>query len=303
VLQLSVYSFSHRFLDLEILGQLVIPETERFQRLSILKEDLKLNEVFYIATCNRVELIMVSDKTLPKSVTGIILHSLNAQLNPQHLDVLARGVQFFSGLNAVNHLMRVSSSLESMVVGEKEILAQVRQHYQTCLEQGLTGDFLRILDKQIVKTAKKVYSQTKIADRPVSIVSLAYRLLKQHNLKKDSRILVIGAGETNQLVAKYLNKQGFKNSVVFNRTESKALELARTLGGKGFGLDALNTYSNGFDIIITCTSAPEPIITETLYAQLLSGDQGQKIIVDLALPADTSKEVSQYKNLIYIELN
>jgi glutamyl-tRNA reductase len=156
---------------------------------------------------------------------------------------------------------------------------------------------------RVVKTAKEVYTYTNISKNPISIVSLAYRKLKEQKVCSNSRILIIGAGDTNQNIAKYLKKHTYTNFSVFNRTFSKAEYLAKELGGKAFKLEDLQNYNDGFDVIITCTSATDPIITEELYLKLLNGDLSPKVIVDLAIPNDTAPEVLKNHEIEYIQVN
>jgi glutamyl-tRNA reductase len=188
-------------------------------------------------------------------------------------------------------------------VGEKEILAQLRKAYEHCKEAGLTGDGLRMIMNCVVKTAKEVYTHTNISKNPISVVSLAYRKLKDLNLCSNARVLIIGAGETNRNLSKYLQKHKFSNFAVFNRTVSKAAELAKDLNGEAFDLEALKTYNKGFDAIITCTSAVEPIITTEIYQSLLNGETGKKTIVDLAIPNDTAPEVLEQFSVNFIEVH
>jgi glutamyl-tRNA reductase len=119
----------------------------------------------------------------------------------------------------------------------------------------------------------------------------------------NSRILIIGAGETNKNLSKYLQKHKYSNFTIFNRSIENARILADELGGVAYGLDALKTFKNGFDVIITCTSATEPIITNEIYKSLLNGDESRKVIVDLAVPNDTSPEVLQNNPVTFIEVH
>jgi len=155
----------------------------------------------------------------------------------------------------------------------------------------------------VVKTAKEVYTDTLISRKPISVVSLAYRKLKDLKLCSNARILIIGAGETNQNIAKYLQKHKFSNFSVFNRTLSKAQQLAADLNGEAFNLDELKNYNKGFDAIITCTSATQPIITPEIYATLLNGETDKKTIVDLAIPNDTAPEVLEQFPVNFIEVH
>jgi glutamyl-tRNA reductase len=155
---------------------------------------------------------------------------------------------------------------------------------------------------RVVKTAKEVYTYTNISKNPISVVSLAYRKLRELKINPDSRILIIGAGETNQNLAKYLKKHKYQNFSIFNRTLSKAQSLALELSGVAFSLNDLENYSSGFDVIITCTGSTEPIITKDLYVKLLNGDTSKKIIVDLAIPNDTHEDVISDFKLEYIDV-
>lgn len=115
--------------------------------------------------------------------------------------------------------------------------------------------------------------------------------------------MIIGAGETNRNISKYLQKHKFSNFAVFNRTVANAEKLAADLGGEAFDLEALKTYKKGFDAIITCTSAVEPIITTAVYQSLLNGETGRKTIVDLAIPNDTAPEVLEQFPVNFIEVH
>ena len=190
-----------------------------------------------------------------------------------------------------------------MVVGEKEILAQVRKAYEDCRVKGFTGDYLRMIMNRVVKTAKEVYTYTNIAKNPISVVSLAYRRLKELKMCSNSRILIIGAGETNQNITKYLKKHTYTNFAVFNRTLNKAQALATELGGDAYLLSDLETFNKGFDVIITCTSASEPILTNKLYQKLLNGETNLKVIVDLAVPNDVAPDVLENNKVEYIEVS
>lgn len=286
--KLNTIAFTHRDFELAEVGRLVIDDMEKPARLQALKEKFGWAELMMIATCNRVELVFVTG--LPGASFSLpeILRSLYPLLDETEVEAYSGKAAVFTGLPALEHLMKVSSSLDSLVVGEKEILLQVRQSYEASRGMKLTGDFLRLVMNRVVKTAKEVYTHTKIAEKPVSVVSIAYRLLKSFKTAADARILIIGAGQTNKLFSKYLRKHGSTNFTVFNRTFAKAEELAAELGGRALPLSELSCFNGGFDVIITCTGAAEPIITPSVYKNLIGKDDDKKIIVDLALPHDTS---------------
>lgn len=299
---LKVIAFTHQQIDLKTLGKLVICEQSLNSRLSNLRETLNIHEIFYVATCNRVEFVFTSKEETDNKFTHRFLETLNLGLPAEFMERFLEHVRVFQGMDAFNHLLRTSCSLESLVVGEKEILAQVRKAYEQCRAEGFTGDFLRVVMARVVKTAKEVYTETKISRNPVSVVSLAYRKLRELNKCTNSRLLIIGAGETNRLLAEYLKKHKFSNFSIFNRTFEKAESLSKMLNGTAYNLSDLESYDKGFDVLISCTGSTEHIITPKIYTQLLNGETDKKVVVDLALPTDISPEVVSTNAIHYIEI-
>ena len=300
---LKIIAFTHKQIELKELGKLVICQENLVDKLQVVKEQFQIPEIFYLATCNRVEFILATSQTIDKAFTRRFIEALQIGVCTEHLDTFLSGASIYQDKDALNHLLRTSCSLESLIVGEKEILAQVRKAYESCREAGLTNDYLRMVMARVVKTAKEVYTDTYISRRCISVVSLAYRKLKDLKLCVNARVLIIGAGETNQNIAKYLQKHKFSNFFVFNRTLSKAEDLARELNGQAFQLDELRNFHRGFDVIITCTSAIQPIITPEIYKTLLNGETNKKTIVDLAIPNDLDPEVLKQFPVNYIEVH
>jgi len=299
---LKVIAFTHKQVDLKNLGGLVIADEVLDQVLQQLKGQLGIGEIFYLGTCNRVEFIFSHPELINPVFVQNFIRVLNPNAGVDELNDLLDMCAVYEDIDALNHLLRVSCSLESLVVGEKEILAQLRQSYEKCKKRGFTGDYLRLVMDQVVKTAKAVYTHTQIARHPISVVSLAYRKLREANAFTNARIIIIGAGDTNTNFSKYLQKHKYSNFVVFNRTLAKAQTLANELNGEAYALDELMNYKKGFDILITCTSSTEPILTPELYQSLLNGEEGKKVIVDLAVPNDTHPDVVENYPVHFIEV-
>lgn len=300
---LKVIAFTHKHVELKDLGNLVICNEELEDRLINLKTRLDIPEIFYVATCNRVEFVFCGGHELSDDFVADFMQQMNFCVPAERLQCYLGQVTRYSDMDALNHLFRMSCSLESLVVGEKEILAQVRRAYERCRASGLTGDYLRLVMNHLVKTAKEVYTYTNISRSPISVVSLAYRKLKETKLPVNPRILVIGAGETNQNLAKYLKKHKHSNFTVFNRTLKNAQKLAKELNADAYSLSELAHYKKGFDIMIVCTGSPEAIIDTNLYHALLNGETDKKIIVDLAVPNDIDAEVVAKFPIQYIEIS
>jgi glutamyl-tRNA reductase len=300
---LKVIAFTHKQIELKELGKLVICQENLTDKLHKAKLQFGISEIFYLATCNRVEFVMITPRTIDKAFAKQFLEALNVGLCPISTKAFLEAAVIYEDRDALEHLLRTSCSLESLVVGEKEILAQLRKAYEDAKEAGLCDDGMRMFMNCVVKTAKQVYTNTQISKNPISVVSLAYRKLKDLKLCINARVLIIGAGETNKNISRYLQKHKFSNFSVFNRTLSKAQELAADLDGEAFTLDALKDYDKGFDVIITCTSAVEPIITPEIYTRLLNGETNRKTIVDLAVPNDTDPKVLEKFPVNFIEVH
>ncbi|MEJ5964094.1 glutamyl-tRNA reductase [Pedobacter immunditicola] len=299
---LRIIAFTHKQIDLKSLGKLVICEQTLDDRLRNIQVELNVREIFYVGTCNRVEFIFTSQSEVDKDFIARFLTVLDMGLPAEYMEQFIANVSVYQKSEAFNHLLRTSCSLESLVVGEKEILAQVRKAYESCRVAGFTGDYMRTVMERVVKTAKEVYTYTNISKNPVSVVSLAYRKLRDLNVCVNPRVLIIGAGETIHNIAQYLKKHKFSNFTVFNRTLEKAESLAVELNGEAYPLSELENYSKGFDVIITCTGSTEHILTEAIYQKLLNGDTDKKVVVDLAIPNDVSPEVIQNYPVYYIEV-
>jgi glutamyl-tRNA reductase len=271
-------------------------------RLHAIKNALQLEELMYLSTCNRVEFILNTTAVIDRH----FLFSFFSAFDPSWKDELKwslENVQVFETEAALDHLFSVASSIDSLVVGEREIITQVRNAYEKCNELGLTGDLIRLVVKSTIETAKEVYTETNIARNPVSVVSLAYRKLRELNVKLDARFLIIGSGITNTNMAKYLKKHKFSNFTVFNRTVANAERLANELSGKAFSLSDLQHYKQGFDIIVTCTGAAESVITPAIYKDLVGNDKGKKIVIDLAVPNDLDIEILDNYDVNLIAVN
>lgn len=299
---LKIIAFTHKQIDLKSLGKLVICEQTLDDRLRNIQSELGVKEIFYVGTCNRVEFVFTAADNLDKDFILRFLTVLDMGLPPDYMEQFIENVSVYERLDAFNHLLRTSCSLESLVVGEKEILAQIRKAYESCRVAGFTADYMRMIMNRVVKTAKEVYTHTNISKNPVSVVSLAYRKLRDLKMCANSRLLIIGAGETNKNIAQYLKKHKYSNFSVFNRTLENAEILAKELNGKAYPLSELENFNQGFDVIITCTGATEPIVTEEIYKKLLNGETDKKVIVDLAIPNDIAPEVVKNFPMHYIEV-
>lgn len=289
--QFGIIAFTHRNAPLEEVGRLHLDPEQCASVFTAIRQSCNIQEIMYLSTCNRVEFLIVSDQWSDPDFCSRFIRAFRPDWSPEACAEVCNRALIFRGEEAVNHFFRVASSLDSLVVGEREIITQVRNAYDESAGSGQTGDFIRLLIKSTIETAKRVFTDTPVARNPVSVVSLAYRKLRQLQVSTQARILVVGAGQTNTNMCKYLKKHGFKHFAVFNRSLGNAEKLAQMLHAPAYSLDQLDTYTGGFDILIACTASAGALIDVPRYQHLLQGDTDRKVIIDLAIPPDVAAEV------------
>lgn len=289
--QLHTIAFTHRNLEVSKIGVLHIEQDSVRSRFQSVKERLHIDEIMFLSTCNRVEYFLVTNEIVSPEFLFDFFSSLYPDFDEEKVNFFASKAVVYGKMESVNHALRVAASIDSLVIGEREIITQVRQAYEQSRDLGLSGDALRILFRHTIETAKRVYTETKISLKPVSVVSIAYQRLVGMDAPKDARVLAIGAGVTNTAMLRFLKKHGMNNFAIFNRTLEKAEVLAEELGGKAYPLSELENYTGGFDILVSCTGSEDVIVDEKLYSTLLNSESNPKITVDLALPSDISPEV------------
>jgi glutamyl-tRNA reductase len=301
--RLKIIAFTHKAVDLALIGKLHIDADQLQNRLTYLKEHTGADELMYISTCNRVEFLVATPAQLDNAYLTAFFTAFNPGWDAADVAWAVNAALIFEGQQALRHFFNVASSIDSLVIGEREIITQVRNAYEICNKFNLTGDLLRIVTQRSIQAAKEVYTSTNIARNPVSVVSLAYRQLIDFNIALNARFLIIGSGVTNTAMANYLKKHGFTNFVIFNRTRANAEALANTIKGTARSLDELAAYKGGFDVLLTCTGADKSIITPQLYQQLIGNDTSKKIIIDLAIPNDLDTAVLATHHIQLISVN
>ena len=298
----KIITVTHRQTRLKEISNFVVSDQSDVtipEQLRAIKARFGIDEIMYLATCNRVMYFFYHKEDYTQDEVVTFLQAVNPALT--EVQILEEAI-LYTGADAMNHLLEVSASVDSMVVGEREILRQLRQAYAAYHEAGMTDDNLRLAMNAAVQAAKQVYATTRIGEKPVSIVSLAVQKLLQFELRKDARLLLIGAGQTNTLVTKFLVKHQFTNVTVFNRSLEKAQRLADSLGGNALLLNELPMYSEGFDCIIVCTGSTKPIITVERFDQLRSGEMSPKYLIDLSIPHNAERGIANLPGVTYVEI-
>lgn len=301
----KLLTVTHKNLDTEELSHFVIrheKENELVDKLKEIKELFRQDEIIYLATCNRVLILFFGHHPLDKEASIDIFHHINPALQYGENLNLGKVISNHIGLSAINHLFEVTSSIDSLVVGEREIFRQFRDAYKFCSSKKLCGDNMRILQQSAVKASKAVYTKTGIGTKPVSVASLAIQEFLKRNLDKTEKILLIGAGETNTKIGRFLKKHDYTNLVIFNRSLNNARELSEELGAEAQYLADLKNYSGPFGAIFTATASQEALITPMLWAKI-NPHETEKTVIDLSIPHNVATAVSTLPSVDYISID
>lgn len=255
-----------------------------------------IREALIIATCNRVEVLAVAESDQDRAAGRICTWLIEgAGLDP---DEALGSLYIHHGSDAVRHLFRVASSLDSLVVGEPQILGQIKDAYRTAARGGTTRTVLNKLLHKTFQVAKRVRTETNIGGAAVSVSYAAVQLAKKiFDDLGGLSALMIGAGEMAELAAEHLMAQGVGKMAVANRTLERAVELAQRYGGgpgSAFGLDDLDQALEQVDIVISSTGASDPVITPELARKSLRARRGRPIFfIDIAVPRDIDPAVAE----------
>ncbi len=288
---LRVVAITHKNFPLETIGKFHIADDQRKETLSKVKATCGMGEIMYLSTCNRVEFVFTLPHYVCPGVTAQMLAATGVELSEEELRSIAAKAERHNGIEAAEHLLNVAASLESAIIGEREIITQLRKAYEECSAMNLTGDDLRLIIRQCIQTAKEVFTSTDLAKKPVSVVSIAWEQFRKQELPANSRVLLIGAGQIIRNFTKFLSENGYTNLTFANRTLENAIALTEIAGGKALTLEELHSFTEGFDALISCTGSADAIVDEKLYTQLLQKETETKLVIDLALPADVSENV------------
>lgn len=264
--------------------------------LPALRSIVGVEEVLYLSTCNRVEVIasIAEDGEALKALSAFLAQ--NGGLTDQE----AAGCFYeYRDEEAVRHIFRVASSLDSMVMGEAQILGQVKDAYREAMEKCSTGVVLNRLMHCSFRAAKRVRSETGIAVNPVSVSHAAVELAKKIFGSLDGKkILLIGAGEMAELTGQQLIEKGAKSIIIANRSLAQAELLAEKFHGEAVSLDSLENKLIETDIVISSTGAPDFIVTAAVLKKIHHQRRNRLLfLIDIAVPRDIEPAASEIENI------
>jgi glutamyl-tRNA reductase len=302
-MNIVLIGLSHRTAPIEMRERLAFNEAHIQAALSSLVDQNTLDEGLIVSTCNRVELV-ASAPTDPQQgidrLTSFLcdFHNLERHSINGHL-------YSHANTSAIKHIFRVASSLDSMVVGESQILGQVKEAYQSAIDAGTVGRVLSQLMHRAISVAKRIRTETGISQNPVSISSVAVELARKIFGKlSDQTVLLVGAGEMAELAARKLMEDGTGRLIVTNRSADRAEQLAREFGGGAVNFEAFYDVLPSADIVICSTGAPDYVIrpAETRRA-LKSRRKGPVLFIDISVPRNIDPAVAGIENSFLFDID
>lgn len=270
--------------------------------LAMMRELACVKEGMFLSTCNRVEALFTTEQT--DEAKGSVIAVLS-KLGGMPSESLCSNLFTYEDRDAVRHIFRVASSLDSMVIGEPQILGQIKEAYTRATKENTTGVILNRLLHRAFHTAKRVRTETGISDAAVSVSYAAVELAKKIFYDfKGKKVLLIGAGEMAELAARHLLSQGVSAITVANRTFQKAVEVAQVFKGVPVSFEEIEAQLLEADIVISSTAAPGYVITHDQVKGSMKKRRNRPLFfIDIAVPRDVEPEVNDLENVYAYDID
>jgi glutamyl-tRNA reductase len=294
---------NHKTAPVEVRERLAFSDEACARSLGALVDGEVVNEGLIVSTCNRVEVLAAARQNGAGAIARVNAFLSETRAVPPEL--LRGHVYTHADEAAVRHLFRVASSLDSMVVGEPQVLGQVRRAYSLAVEAGTAGRVLHRLVHHAFRVAKRVRSETGIASSAVSVSYTAVELgRKIFGTLKGATVLLIGAGEMAELAAQHLSNAGASRLFVTNRTYETAQRLALKFGGQAVGFDSLPEHLAGADVILCSTGAPHYVVTREMAEQARATRRNRPaFFIDISVPRNVDPAVAELGNLFVFDVD
>jgi len=297
-MQLAIVGLSHKTAPIEVRERLAFNNDTVRGALNRLIERENISEAMILSTCNRVEVVAEG------SDDGQIRDFL-CQYHQIPSDTVSKHLYSFRNTDAIRHVFRVTSSLDSMMIGEPQILGQVKEAYRIAAAAGTIGIHLSALMSRAFAVAKKIRSETGISQSAVSISYAAVELAKKiFGTLSGKTVMIIGASKMGELAAKHLKRAGVSSVLVTNRTFERAVELAKVFEGAAVPFEHFTDHIDRADIVITSTGAPHFIITKPMGEQIVHRRKNRPMFfIDIAVPRDIDPVVNEIDNAFLYDID
>jgi glutamyl-tRNA reductase len=291
---------SHRSAPVEVRERVAFPPCAGRGFLRRLGEEGAVAEAVLLSTCNRTEIYaVVEDEDARSRILDLLAEDRGVER-----ESLDRDTYWLTDAEAVRHLYRVASSLDSMVVGEAQILGQVREAYRAATEEQCTGPVLNRLFHTSLRVGKKVRSETGIGDSSLSVPHVAVKLAEEvFGTLRDRQALVLGAGEMSELVIKHLKGRGVGEIRIANRSSERARRLAERVGGRAVPFGALFDELTEVDVVVSSTGAGEWVVRSETVAAALASREEPLFFIDIAVPRDVDPVVQTLQRAFVYDID
>jgi len=301
-MKLCVTGLNHRTAPVSVREQLAFKDEDLAGALAELKQQAGVREAMILSTCNRVEVAVAADDAADPIRSVETFLSRSQRLDP---DWLRQYLYVFEGREAVRHIFRVAASLDSMVVGEPQILGQLKFAYSLAKETGSAGGFLDTVLTRAFSVAKRVRSETEIGVSAVSVSYAAIELAREiFGSLKGTRVMLIGAGKMSELAARHLQRSGVQQILVTNRTQARADEVAAAVRGTVVEYTRYRTRLKEVDIVITSSGAPGYLLTKEDMKSILAERRNKPMfLIDIAVPRNIDPAVNELDNVFVYDID
>ena len=297
-MQLALVGLSHKTAPVEVRERLAFSNDALRSALTSLVDRQAVNEAMILSTCNRVEVVA-------ESPDDRLIRDFICEFHQIPQDALSNHFYSYRNVDAIRHVFRVTASLDSMVIGEPQILGQVKEAYRIAMDAGTVVMHLTALMNRAFAVAKKVRSETGISQSAVSVSYAAVELARKiFGDLSGKTVMIIGASKMGELAAKHLKRAGASSVLVTNRTFERAVELAKVFEGAAVPFEHFIDHMAGADIVITSTGAPHFIIGKNLAEQVIHRRKNKPIFfIDIAVPRDIDPAVNGIDNAFLYDID
>jgi glutamyl-tRNA reductase len=303
-MRLLLVGMSHRTAPLELRERYAAPDPRPI--LTKLAADVDVEEAVLLSTCNRVEILVATRRPAEARLRlrSLFERDLGDDVAPGSRE-LEGALYVYEDREVVRHVFRVACAIDSMVVGEPQILGQVKEAYRAAVECGACGPLLGRLFQRAFATAKRVRNETRLAERPVSVARVAVDLARQiFESLEDKTALLVGAGEMIELALEAFRAQGLGAIRVANRTPARAAALAARFSASAHGLEELPQLLARSDVVLTCIGADAPLITAELVRGVLRSRRQRPIFaIDIGVPRNIDPAVNELDDVYLYDLD
>lgn len=300
-MHLTLVGLSHKTAPVEIREKLTFPANRQEEALARLTESDAVAEAVIVSTCNRTEIYAVT--AAGHDGPGAIIDFI-ADYHDLDRHELVRYLYISQAEAVVRHLFRVVASLDSMVLGEAQILGQVKEAYDHAITNSATGRIFNKLFRQSFEVGKRVRTETEIGENAVSISYAAIELAKKVFDSLDGRcVMILGAGKMSELTAKHLVANGVRRVLVANRTYERAVELADRFSGEAVPYDQMFERMREADIVVSSTAATEYVITRDAVAKATKQRRDPLFLIDIAVPRDIDPACGQVSDVFLYDID